>query len=59
MKIIHQNGYSRDELDRYKHIVYKNLVESAQDIVKAMTQLELDPVEPTNRVCFLPTKVSS
>jgi guanine nucleotide-binding protein G(i) subunit alpha len=30
MKIIHQNGYTRDELLVYRYTIYKNLVESAQ-----------------------------
>jgi predicted ATPase len=30
MKIIHQNGYTREELLVYRYTVYKNLVESAQ-----------------------------
>jgi hypothetical protein len=50
MKIIHQNGYSRDELAKYKHVVYRNLVDSAQDIVRAMAKIGIAPAEPANRV---------
>ncbi|KZS94899.1 guanine nucleotide binding protein, alpha subunit [Sistotremastrum niveocremeum HHB9708] len=50
MKIIHQNGYTRQELEPFKQIVYRNLVDSAQDIVRAMEKLKLSPVEPSNRI---------
>lgn len=36
MKIIHQNGYSKDELLLYRLTVIKNLVDSAQAIVLAL-----------------------
>ncbi|CAG8819740.1 21068_t:CDS:2, partial [Racocetra persica] len=32
MKIIHQNGYSKEELALYRITVYKNLIDSAQAI---------------------------
>ncbi|ELU42003.1 putative G-protein alpha subunit [Rhizoctonia solani AG-1 IA] len=47
MKIIHQNGYTREELMVYRYTIYKNLVESA--IVSAMGKIGVDPVEPINR----------
>ncbi|KAH8110409.1 G-protein alpha subunit [Phellopilus nigrolimitatus] len=50
MKIIHQNGYTRDELASYRLTVYRNLLESAQAIVLAMRKLSVDPVLPANRV---------
>ena len=50
MKIIHQNGYTHDELCTYRVIVYRNLLESAQAIVLAMRKLGVDPVLPANRV---------
>lgn len=49
MKIIHQNGFSDKERADYRHIIYKNLTESAQSIVLAMRKLGLVPEEPTNR----------
>ncbi|KAM3579267.1 Guanine nucleotide-binding protein alpha-2 subunit [Umbelopsis sp. WA50703] len=36
MKIIHQDGYSTDELLSWRLCVFKNLIESAKDLVKAM-----------------------
>ncbi|GFZ46941.1 Guanine nucleotide-binding protein subunit alpha [Saitozyma sp. JCM 24511] len=49
MKIIHQNGYSKEELMNYKLIVHKNILDSAQTLVMAMRKLSLDPVDPANR----------
>lgn len=50
MKIIHQNGFDDRERAYYRHIIYKNLMESAQSIVLAMRKLGLVPEEPVNRV---------
>ena len=50
MKIIHQNGFSDRERADYRHIIYKNLVESAQTVVLAMRKLGIVPEEPINRV---------
>lgn len=50
MKIIHQNGYTRDELIVFRTVVNKNLVDSAQAIVLAMRKLGVDCVEGANRV---------
>ena len=49
MKIIHQNGYTRDELLVYRTTIYRNLLESAQAIVLAMRKIGVDPVLPPNR----------
>jgi len=49
MKIIHQNGYTPDELAKYKHAIYANLIDSARDVVKAMIKIGLNPQEPANR----------
>lgn len=53
MKIIHQNGYTRDELLLFRTTIYKNLLESAHHILLAMRKLELDAVNLQNRVRFL------
>jgi G-protein alpha subunit len=50
MKIIHQNGYTRDELLVFRLVVYDNLIESAQAIVKQMRKMGIDPEIPENRV---------
>ncbi|KAH7909587.1 guanine nucleotide binding protein, alpha subunit [Hygrophoropsis aurantiaca] len=49
MKIIHQNGFTPDELMTYRPTIYKNTVDSAQAIVLAMRKLKVDCVLPANR----------
>lgn len=50
MKIIHQNGYTADELMTFRTTIYKNLLESAHHILLAMRKMSLDCLNPTNRV---------
>jgi guanine nucleotide-binding protein G(i) subunit alpha len=50
MKLIHQNGYNREELAKFKPVVYRNLIDSAQDLVRAMKHFNLAPVDPSNKV---------
>lgn len=40
MKIIHQNGYTKEELMNWRMTVYRNVVQSAQAIVNALNQFE-------------------
>ncbi|CAG7849274.1 Guanine nucleotide-binding protein subunit alpha [Serendipita indica DSM 11827] len=49
MKIIHQNGYTHNELLSFRPTIFRNLVDSAQDIVLAMRKLGVDPALPENR----------
>jgi guanine nucleotide-binding protein G(i) subunit alpha len=49
MKIIHQNGFSREELESYRPIVYRNVLDSAQAIVLAMRKIGVDCVHYSNR----------
>ena len=49
MKIIHQNGYSDEELLSFRPTIFRNLIDSAQDIVLAMRKLGVDPALPENR----------
>lgn len=49
MKIIHQNGYSNEELLTFRPTIFRNLIDSAQDIVLAMRKLGVDPALPENR----------
>ena len=51
MKIIHQNGYSRDELVSFRPTIYKNALESVQLLVSAMRRLSVGFVNPLNEVC--------
>lgn len=50
MKILHQNGFSVDELHPWRSVVNRNLVESSQAIVLAMRTLNVDPENGANRV---------
>ncbi|WFD04846.1 Guanine nucleotide-binding protein alpha-2 subunit [Malassezia vespertilionis] len=49
MKIIHQNGYTPEELFVYRLTVIKNLIDSAQTIVLAMRQFKMEPEHLENR----------
>ncbi|KAL2859984.1 guanine nucleotide-binding protein subunit alpha [Aspergillus lucknowensis] len=44
MKLIHQGGYSREEKESFKDIIYSNIVQSMCMILEAMEALEL-PLE--------------
>ncbi|CAG8536015.1 14357_t:CDS:2 [Acaulospora colombiana] len=50
MKIIHQNGYTREELAQYRLTVYKNLIESAHSLVNAAKKFQLEFRMPENKV---------
>ncbi|KAI9770849.1 MAG: Guanine nucleotide-binding protein alpha-2 subunit, partial [Candelina submexicana] len=49
MKIIHQNGYTVDELALYRLTIYKNLVDCAKALIGAMRQFEIEPGNAQNR----------
>ncbi|KIO23891.1 hypothetical protein M407DRAFT_15507 [Tulasnella calospora MUT 4182] len=49
MKIIHQNGYTPDELAAFRLDIYQNLVDSAKDVVLALHKLGLECVEEINK----------
>ncbi|CAK7901192.1 guanine nucleotide-binding protein alpha-2 subunit [[Candida] anglica] len=40
MKILHQNGYSKDEIIEYKPFVYRNVLECIKNIINAIIDLE-------------------
>ena len=48
MKIIHQNGYTVDELALYRLTIYKNLIDCARALIGAMRQFNIEPSDPTN-----------
>jgi guanine nucleotide-binding protein G(i) subunit alpha len=50
MKIIHQNGYSHEELLAFRPLIWKNLLESGRDIVQALAKFNLQPISPFNKV---------
>ncbi|KAI9846460.1 MAG: Guanine nucleotide-binding protein alpha-2 subunit [Thelocarpon superellum] len=49
MKIIHQNGYTLDELALYRLTIYKNLVDCAKALIGAMRHFEIEPDNPANK----------
>jgi guanine nucleotide-binding protein G(i) subunit alpha len=38
MKIIHQNGYTQEELAMYRLTIYKNVIDCAKALIGAMRQ---------------------
>ncbi|KAF8956362.1 heterotrimeric G-protein alpha subunit, GPA3-like protein [Flammula alnicola] len=50
MKIIHQDGFSDTELAEYRPVVYKNVLDSAQQVVVYMKKIGFECVEYSNRV---------
>ena len=50
MKIIHQGGFSDSELADYRHVVYENVLDSAQQVLIYMKKIGLECVEYSNRV---------
>ena len=49
MKIIHQNGYTVEELTLYRLTVYKNVIDCAKALISAMRQFEIEPTVEQNR----------
>ncbi|KAI1989247.1 Guanine nucleotide-binding protein alpha-2 subunit [Ophidiomyces ophidiicola] len=49
MKIIHQNGYTVEELSMCRLTVYKNLLECAKSLVTAMYDFDMLPSSPKVR----------
>lgn len=48
MKIIHQNGYTVNELALYRLTIYKNLIDCAKALIGAMRQFNVEPIDPIN-----------
>ena len=46
MKIIHQNGYTVEELSLYRLTIFKNLVDCAKALIGAMRQFDVEPADP-------------
>jgi guanine nucleotide-binding protein subunit alpha len=49
MKIIHQNGYTVEELAMYRLTIYKNVLDCAKALIGAMRQFEIEPEKEINR----------
>lgn len=50
MKIIHQGGFTTEQLLEYRPIIYRNVVESARSVVIYMRKTGIECKELTNRV---------
>jgi guanine nucleotide-binding protein G(i) subunit alpha len=48
MKIIHQNGYTVDELSMYRLTIYKNVIDCAKSLIGAMRQFDIEPENDGN-----------
>lgn len=48
MKIIHQNGYTMDELALYRLTIYKNLIDCSKALIGAMRQFNIEPTDAIN-----------
>jgi len=50
MKIIHQNGYSEQELYMFRITILKNLLDSIKALALALRRFDLEPQQLENRV---------
>lgn len=46
MKIIHETGYSKEECEQYRPVVFSNTIQSLMAIIRAMGQLRIDFADP-------------
>ncbi|KAL4073937.1 guanine nucleotide binding protein, alpha subunit [Scleroderma citrinum] len=49
MKLIHQNGFTYEELMSYRPTIYRNTIHSARSIIVAMRKINVDCMNPLNR----------
>ncbi|XP_011196029.1 PREDICTED: G protein alpha i subunit [Bactrocera latifrons] len=47
MKIIHDKGYSQEECEQYRRVVYSNTIQSMMAIIRAMGHLKIDFADPS------------
>ncbi|XP_060537105.1 G protein alpha i subunit [Cylas formicarius] len=47
MKIIHELGYTHEECEQYRPVVYSNTIQSLMTIIRAMGQLRIDFADPS------------
>ena len=48
MKIIHMDGYSKEDFEQYREVVYSNTIQSLATIIRAMETLNV-PFASTDR----------
>ena len=54
-RIIHEDGFSGEDVKQYKPVVYSNTIQSIMAIVKAMGNLQIDFADPSRAVRGLPS----
>lgn len=50
MKIIHETGYSVEECEQYRPVVYSNTIQSLMAIIRSMGTLRIDFSDPNKTV---------
>jgi hypothetical protein len=50
MKIIHRNGYSREECARYRDVIFANTMQSMKALITAAARMRLPLESEDNRV---------
>lgn len=50
MKIIHETGYSKEECEQYRPVVFSNTIQSLMAIIRAMGILRIDFSDPNRTV---------
>ena len=45
MKIIHQNGYTSEELALYRLTIFKNLIDCMKALIGGMKQFDIEPAD--------------
>lgn len=58
MKIIHETGYSPEECDQYRPVVYSNTIQSLMAIIRAIGQLRIEFADP-NKIVSMRGTISS
>ena len=46
MKIIHMDGYSKEDFEQYREVVYSNTIQSLATIIRAMETLNIQFASP-------------
>ncbi|KAJ1981650.1 guanine nucleotide-binding protein subunit alpha [Dimargaris cristalligena] len=49
MKLIHDGGYSREERESFKEIIFSNIIQSMRVIIEAMENMQIPLASPENR----------
>lgn len=52
MKIIHETGYSKEECEQYRPVVFSNTIQSLMAIIRAMGLLKIGFSDYSKTVCI-------